>query len=129
MKESTLGVALVKEACPLCGALSGGPIVMNSILSEKRAKEVEALNGKTIGYSEEPCKECKSVMEQAFLIIGIVEAKTNDNSNPYRSGNQWGIKKEAAIEMFGEEMCKKGVAFIDILIANEIELPGANINA
>ena len=129
MKESTLGVALVKEACPLCGALSDGPIVMNSILSEERAKEVKALNGKTIGYSEEPCKECKSVMEQAFLIIGIVEAKTNDNSNPYRSGNQWGIKKEAAIEMFGEEMCKKGVAFIDILIANEIELPGANINA
>ena len=129
MKESTLGVALVKKACPLCGVLSDGPIVMNSILSEERAKEVKALNGKTIGYSEEPCKECKSVMEQAFLIIGIVEAKTNDNSNPYRSGNQWGIRKEKALEMFGEENCKKGACFMDVHIADKIGLPDANFDA
>ena len=93
------------------------------------AKKVEALNGKTIGYSNEPCKSCKDIMAQGFLLIGVVESKTTDHKNSYRSGNQWGIKKEAAIEMFGEEMCKKGVAFIDVLIANEIGLPGANINA
>ena len=51
MKESTLGVALVKEACPLCGALSDGPIVMNKRLSKSMAKRVEELHGKTIGYS------------------------------------------------------------------------------
>lgn len=128
MTKTILGVALVKEACPLCGALSNGPIIMNSILSEGRAKEVEALNGKTIGYSNEPCKSCKDIMAQSFLLIGIVDSKTTDHKNPYRSGNQWGIKKEAALEIFGEETCKKGVAFIDVLLANEIGLPDANIN-
>ena len=129
MKEDILGVALVKEACPLCGALTDGPIIMNTILTEHRAKEVRDLHGKTIGYSNEPCNECKEIMSQAFLIIGVVESKTDDEKNPYRSGNKWGIKKESAIRMFGEENCKRGACFMDVHVAAHLGLPDANINA
>ena len=48
--ENKLGVALVKEACPACGKLQDGPIIMNTLLTEKLAKKVEAMHGETIGH-------------------------------------------------------------------------------
>lgn len=121
MKEHTLGVALVKEACQLCGKTEDGPIILNTHLTEKNAKEVEEMNGKVIGYMKGPCKECKELMKQGFLLIGYIEEKTDDKTNPYRSGNQWVIKREAAEEMFAD--CSKGAAFIDMKAAEQIGLP------
>lgn len=125
----TVGVALVKEACPLCGALTDGPIIMNTRLTKHNADNVKAMHGQTIGYSDKPCKECRDIMSKAFLIIGVVEAKTDDYKNPYRSGNKWGVRKEAALEMFGEESYKKGVCFMDVHTADQIGLPNPNFNA
>ena len=101
MQKNTLGVALVKRACPLCGKIEDGEIIMNTRLSERAAKKVEELNGKTIGLMDKPCSECADIMSKAFLIIGIIEEKSEDPKNPYRSGNIWGIKKESALEILG----------------------------
>ena len=132
MSETKLGVALVKEACPICGKLQDGPIVMNTILSEYRAKQVEEMNGKTIGYSKEPCDECKDLMSKGFLVIGYVESKTDFDEKPinfYRSGNQWVIKPESAVRMFGEEHCQKGVLFLSVEAADKMGFPECNLNA
>lgn len=132
VKRDEIGVALVKEACPVCGKLQDGPIVMNTKLSEYRAREVEEMNGKCIGYSKEPCEECKDLMSKGFLVIGYVESKTNFDENPpnfYRSGNQWVVKPESALRMFGEENCKKGVLFLSVEAADKMGFPECNLNA
>lgn len=129
MKEDRLGVAMVKEACPLCGALQDGPIILNKRLTPGEAKKVKDLHGQTIGYSEKPCKECQDIMNQAFLLIGIVETKTDDPKNPYRSGNKWGVKPEYAKKLLGEDGIKKGAAFISVEAAHKMGFPNCNLNA
>lgn len=131
-KEEVLGVALVKEACPICGKLQDGPIIMNSLLTEERAKQVEELHQKCIGYMKEPCDECKSMMEMGFLVIGFVEKKTNLTERPinfYRSGNQWVLRRESAERMFGKEKCEKGVMFLPVEVAQEMGFPDCNMDA
>lgn len=123
MMEDKLGIAMVKEACRLCGAEVNDTIVMNTKLSKKNAKEVEALNGKIIGYAKDPCKDCQNAMSQGLLMIGVIEEKTEDEDNPWRSGHQWVIKKERAAEIFGEEVSIQGAVFIDIKAAKQMGLP------
>ena len=124
MDKKTFGVALVKEACPLCGALQDGPIVMNTRLTEGYAKKVEDLNGKVIGYSDKPCETCADLMTKGFLLIGVDEEKSQgDMENPYRSGHQWVITNEAAERMFDEQARTKGAAYIDIKMASQLGFP------
>jgi hypothetical protein len=129
MKEDLLGVALVKEACPLCGALEDGPIILNKRLTPDEAKKVKALDGQTVGYMDHPCKECQEIMDQAFLFIGVVEAKSDDMKNPYRSGNKWGVRLEYAKKLLGEDGIKKGAAFISVEEAVKLGFPNCNLNA
>jgi len=91
-----LGVALVKYICPICGKEADSAIIVNKRLSKPQADKVNELNGKAIGFSEKPCKECQEWIDKgAFFIIGIDSDKTNDESNPYRTGHLVGIKKES----------------------------------
>lgn len=128
MKDKEIGVALVKEACKICGKTFDSSILMNSQLSKRKAEEVESLHGKVVGYSEEPCDDCKKLCEQGFVIIGVIKELTDDKSNPYRSGNIWVIKNEAAKDIFGEEMGSKSACFLDIQDAINLGLPVDNIN-
>jgi len=123
MKKNTLGVALVKEACPLCIRIIDGPILMNTKLSVSRAKEVEALHGQCIGYAIQPCDQCKSLMEKGFLLIQCDESKTDDKQNPWRTGKQCVIKREAAKQIFGKDHMVKGAAFLTIETWTKIGLP------
>lgn len=125
MSDNKLGVALVKEACPLCGKTEDGPIIMNTRLTNKMARKVEELHGQVIGYMDKPCKECQEYMSKGFLLIGVIDEKTEDKTNPYRSGNIWVIKHEAAEKMFNDT--SKGAAFIDVKAAEQIGLPFENI--
>jgi hypothetical protein len=121
--EDQLGIALVKEACRLCGGEVNDAIIMNRKLSKKNAKKVEELHGKVIGYAKEPCKDCKEAMTKGLLMIGVIEEKTEDEDNPWRSGHQWVIKKEKAEELFGENVAVQGAVFVDIKAAKQMGLP------
>ena len=127
--KNEIGVALVKELCPICLKSSDGPIIMNTRLSKKRAQEVEEMHGKTVGFTKEPCDECKELKSKGFVLIGVVEKKTEDRTNPYRSGNLWAISESAAAKLFNDNPPKSGVAFIDVNVAHEIGLPDANLDA
>jgi len=121
-------VALAKEACPLCGKLEDGPIIIGTRGVKKSNNELEdSVHGKCIGYMKEPCSECKEMMKQGFLLIGVVGAKTDDIKNPYRSGNIWVVRNEAAKEMFGD--ISKGAAFIDVVEAKNLGFPDAKLDA
>lgn len=125
-----LDIALAKEACPLCGKAQDGPILINKRMVVGQGKVERELHGKIIGYMDKPCGDCEGMMAQGFLLIGVVESKTEDKSNPYRSGNQWVISNEAAERMFPDEsLRKKGAAFIDVILADKMGFPGVNLQA
>lgn len=76
MNDGKVGVALCKEACPVCAKLFDGPIVMNTYLTKSASEKVKKLHGQTIGFMKEPCDECKGYMKQGIIFVTIDEAKT-----------------------------------------------------
>jgi hypothetical protein len=96
--SSKVGVALLNYVCPICGQINedASTIAINSLLTENAAKKVEDMNNKVVGFSEKPCKECQSYIDKgALFIIGIDTEKSDDMSNPYRTGHLVGIKRES----------------------------------
>jgi len=130
MKEKKkVGVALVHELCPVCTKEMDSSILLNTKLSEKAAESIDRLNG-TVKWSRDWCEECKDMKTKGFILIGAVEAKTNDATNPYRSGNIWVVKEEVAEELFAPHGApKSGVAFVDVTTAAQMQLPGVNLDA
>ena len=95
--SSKLGTALVRELCIICCKAQDGPIIMNKVLTEKNAKDIEDMHGKVIGFAEEPCKECQEDIDKAFMIIGYDEEKSNMQNLPigfHRTGHIIGVKKD-----------------------------------
>jgi len=105
-------MAKLNEACPICALTANGKIEKNII------------------WSSEPCDKCKDLMKQGFVLIGAVEKKTTDVTNPYRSGNVWVVEQEVANTLFAPHPAPpSGVAFIDVTVAEQMKLPGVNLNA
>lgn len=118
----TLGISLVKRACIICGNLFDAEIVMNEVLTKKNCKEVEKLHGQCVGYLEEPCDECKKLLEQAFLFIGINESKSVEN-NPYRTGQIVGLRKDCEyVQNLGKYFLDKGYIFIDENLGKQLNI-------
>lgn len=127
--NKTIGVALVKELCPICTNEMESSILLNKKLTEKAAKEVEKLHN-SVQWSKTSCPECTEMKSKGFILIGAVETKTTDTTNPYRSGNIWVVKQEVAEQLFAPHGApKSGVAFIDVQVAQDMELPDVNKNA
>lgn len=99
MSNSNLGVALVKELCPVCCKEIDGPIIMNKILTEEYAKNVKDLHNKVIGFADHCCEECAKYKDKAVFFVSIDESKSSSDSlkNLYRTGKISGIRKEADI--------------------------------
>ena len=114
--SNKVGVALLKYVCPICGQVNedASAIAINSLLTEKAAKKVEDMHNKVVGFSEKPCKECQSYIDKgAFFVIGIDSAKSDDMSNPYRTGHLVGIKRESEfVKHLPEEYQKKDAIYM-----------------
>ena len=97
--SNNLGVSLVKELCPVCCKEMDGPIIMNTVLTEKNAKKVKDLHNKVIGFADHCCEECAKYKDEAVFFVSIDESKSSKNSleELYRTGKISGIKKEADI--------------------------------
>ena len=93
--EDKFGVSLVKYICPICGDVAEEGIIVNSILTEKYAKEVKKLHGKAVGYADKCCKECSKYKDDVVFFIGIDASKSD--KEPYRTGQIIGIRKESTI--------------------------------
>lgn len=107
--NDTLGVALVKELCPICRKEVEGPIVMNTRLTKSQADNVKNMHGKVIGWADKPCKECQGFIDKNYTaIIGIDETQslitnnTISRDSEYRIGMFW-IDTEHIKNVFGEE--------------------------
>ena len=120
-------VALTKEICPVCGKEMDGPLIMNSLLTEKCAKEVKDLNNKVIGFADHCCEECAKYKDKAVFFIGIDENKSSKDSlqNLYRTGQIVGIKKDSNIVEDSKDFIVKlkddtQIVFIDEKAGKEI---------
>lgn len=134
---SNFEVALVKELCIVCTKEVDGNIIMNSILTEKHAKEVKDLHGKVVGFAEEPCEECKKEIEKYLILIGIDEEKSDLENLPegfYRTGAKVLVKKSSQLaEHIAESVpssnkgyCFAPQYFIDHLIEQTKKLEDEN---
>lgn len=99
MNDNNLGVALVKELCPVCGKEMDGPIIMNKFLTEKNAEKVKNLHNKVVGFANHCCEECARYKDAAVFFVSIDESKSSKGSlkNLYRTGKIVGIKKDSDI--------------------------------
>ena len=93
--DGTLGIALVKELCPVCLKAYDGPIILNEVLSKKNAAEVKTLNGQVVGFKEDICEECMEKLKNyrkernisdLIFVVGVDSDLTEDKRNPYRTG-------------------------------------------
>ena len=125
MKEDIFGVALVHELCVICAKEMNEQIVVNQKLTEKNAAEIKSMHNKAIGYSEEPCDECKELMTKGYILIEYDKALTEDKSNPYRTGNMWVIIGESGFEVaerigVDKDTMEIGYSLIDIETAQNL---------
>lgn len=98
MAKKVLGTVLVKRLCPVCLKEQDSEILMNTVLTEKNADEIEAMHGKVIGFMEDACDECKEKLPKdkgSWLVVVDLD-KTEDKSNPHRTGQLFGVTKEYA---------------------------------
>ena len=121
MSEKLLGTALVKRLCPVCLKEQDSEILMNTVLTEKNAKDVEKLHGKVIGFMDDACDECQEKLppEKGTWFIVVDSEKTTDRENPYRIGSILGISKEYAMEIGVTSY----VAYIDVKDAIKLNFP------
>ena len=123
-----LGTALVRELCPVCTKESDASVLINTRLTQKAAAEVEKMHG-SVKWGD-LCSACADMKSKGFILIGAVEKKTTDATNPYRSGNIWCVKQEVADQLFAPHPPPaSGIAFVDVTVAQQMELPGVNLDA
>lgn len=98
------------DTCFWCGE-SKAVILFGALRDDKEAPR-ECVT------SFEPCDKCKEGFAQGFLLIEASDAPTARSKREmqrdvYPTGDHWVITTEAAIRIFGEQNCAKGMAFID----------------
>ena len=98
MAKKVLGTALVKRVCPVCCKEQDSEILMNTVLTEKNADDVKAMHGKVIGFMEDACNECQEKLpkDKGSWLVVVDLSKTEDKSNPHRTGQLFGVSKEYA---------------------------------
>ena len=93
MLNKELSVAIVNELCPICCKVSHEFLIMNERIGKKYAEEIEKVNGKSIGFSKDACKECLKYKDDAVFCIAI-DANKSTSTDPYRTGQIVGIRKD-----------------------------------
>lgn len=113
------GVNPSVDVCFWCGEAKG-VVLMGAIRNDAEAPR-ECIT------SYDPCPSCQDGFSQGFLLIEATQranARTSIEMQRgiYPTGDHWVIKTEAAIEIFGEKNCEKGMAFIDRETAERVGL-------
>lgn len=119
----------IRELCPICTKETEGSLFINSRTHNFDADKIRELDG-TIFWSKDWCLDCQEMKKKGFILIGAVEAKTTDATNPYRSGNVWVVEQQVAEQLFAPHPPpESGVAFVDVTVAAQMQLPDVNLDA
>jgi len=99
-KKDNQFVALVHESCPICGK-----DMNDSILLHTRLGDLKSIDGKSTGFSEKPCEECQKGIDMGAIMIIVADKDKSGDGRPenlWRTGNIFGIKEKAVMEMLGD---------------------------
>lgn len=134
--KSNLGIALVKELCPICCKEMDGPIVMNKRLTKPQKEKIEDMHNKVIGFADHCCEECAKYKDDAVFFVGIDESKSSKGSleELYRTGKIVGVKKDANIVNYFKNYIvtlkdNAKLIFIDEKAGKELEIFKSEDNA
>ena len=121
MAKKVLGTALVKRVCPVCLKEQDSEILMNKVLSEKNADNIEAMHGKVIGFMDDACDECQEKLpkDKGSWLVVVDLSKTEDKFNPHRTGQLFGVRKEYA-QKIG---INSYISYIDVKEAINLNFP------
>lgn len=127
--KNNLGVALVKELCPICCKEIDGPIIMNRVLTEEYANNIKNMHRKVIGFADHCCEECAKYKDEAVFFIGVDGSKCSSHhlKDLYRTGQTVAIKKESNIMDYFDDFLitlEDGakVVFLDEKVGKELEI-------
>jgi hypothetical protein len=77
------GVNPCLDRCFYCGEAKG--VALLGLMSRRITGEDKAPHHGLV-FDREPCDKCKGFMKQGVIFIGIDEDRTEDQENPYRTG-------------------------------------------
>lgn len=92
--------------CPFCFQSMGVALMGRLEFDREAPRQI---------VGDELCRECVEYMKQGFLI--------RERNGDFMTGRMWVIKKDAAADMWGEEVAQRGLAYIDEETAKKIGLP------
>jgi deoxycytidylate deaminase len=88
--------------CPICAGEKNEIALLGNAMKEQAPMKMVIDN--------EPCDECKEMMNAGILIISVRDG--SDKNNPFRTGLKAAIREEAFEKIFGD-IPKQRVAFIE----------------
>ena len=88
--------------CPICAGEKNEIALLGNAMKEQAPMKMV--------IDDEPCDECKEMMEAGILIISVKDG--SNKQNPFRTGMKAAIRDEAFEKVFGE-IPKQRVAFIE----------------
>ena len=99
--------------CFVCGDPAG-------VVLDRRLRQVLPRN---VGCLDKvPCPKCQAFMKQGIILLSVGPDKTDDKSNPYRTGVWCVPKEEAYVRIFGTPP-KSRAAFVPDALWDAIGLP------
>lgn len=105
-QENDWAVGLVHELCPICCAKMNEMVIIPERLTAKTKENIEQSHMKPIGFSAEPCEECKKNLDKGYIaLIGIDPEKSDTSSleGIYRTGSLFWLKERVFDEVLGRE--------------------------
>ncbi len=82
--------ALVHRICPCCGEKDDE---QSEILIHRKFGDLSKVHNKAIGFGNF-CKSCKELTDKAVVCVVIDQSKSSDLSNPFRTGNIFGLSSD-----------------------------------
>lgn len=111
-EDSTIGTAaLVKLLCAICWKEEDSEILLQTRDSVKVKEELERINGKPVGFMENPCKDCQKLLDKGYIHLVELDPEKSEytsegrivNEKAHRTGKSAWIRKEALKEIFNTE--------------------------
>lgn len=117
------GLNPTMPTCFYCGESKNEIALLGAASKKITGEEKAPMHGPVIDM--EPCDNCKDYMKQGVILIGVVEEKTHNEKNPYRSGHFMVVKDDVVRRNFNPEMAERVIesrcAFIDHRIVTAMD--------
>jgi hypothetical protein len=136
-----LGSSNVKDMCPKCKTWVYGGVKHRDVCPKCKHPrdtnydstwERKELSDTEHIHQTGVCQQCQKYMQQGIILISVDESKSDDLSNPYRTGGWVVVKEEAVRRMLPEsdvteQICQKRMSFVPDDVWDQLGLPRGEV--